>query len=156
MPAEEKIAKLLIKSKTTLSIAESCSGGLLSNRLTNIPGSSKFFTLGIIAYSNQAKIKLLKIPSKILKNYGAVSAECARLMAVNIKKIASSDIGLSITGIAGPSGGSKRKPIGLVFIALSFNKKTICEKFKFKGSRLQIKKQAADKALELIKQCLIK
>lgn len=156
MIKEKNIAKILTAKKLTLSIAESCTGGLLSNRLTNIPGSSKYFKAGFIVYSNEAKIKLLKVPPIILEKYGAVSKECAISMAKNVRKLTKADIGIAITGIAGPSGGSILKPVGLVFIAVYFKNKIICEKFKFSGKRLEIKKKSADKALELLQICLTK
>lgn len=150
MLPEEKLLKALEAKKRTLSIAESCTGGLLANRITNIPGSSKVFLLGIIAYANSAKCRLLKIPEKTIQSYGAVSSPTARLMAESARRLGGSDLGIGITGIAGPGGGSKNKPVGTVFIAVSSPGETIVRKFFFKGSRLRIKKQAADKAIEII------
>ncbi len=154
MTSEEKIAKELIKSQKTLAIAESCTGGLLSHRITNIPGSSQFFKLGIIVYANEAKIKLLGIDKKIIDALGAVSARVAVLMAQNVKKLLHCDIGVGMTGIAGPSGGSVQKPVGLVYIALSTKKKSVCQKFIFKGTRREIKTSAASKALSLLLKSL--
>ncbi|MEW5758447.1 MAG: CinA family protein [Candidatus Omnitrophota bacterium] len=156
MILEKRIAKIISESKLTISVAESCTGGLLSHRLTNISGSSRYFILGIVAYSNQAKRSLLKISKQVIEKYGPVSREIAILLAKQISKIAKSDIGIGITGIAGPTGGSKLKPVGLIFIALHFNKKTTCKKFNFVGNRLEIKKKTADSALKLIEQCLAK
>lgn len=147
----EKVAKSLIeKKKKTLSIAESCTGGLLTHRLTNISGSSKFLECSIVAYSNAAKHKLLKIPLKCIEKHGAVSKETATLMAKNVRKIFNSDFGLSITGIAGPTGATKTKPVGLCFIALATAKHTRCLQCHFKGNRLQVKSKAATKALKML------
>jgi len=151
---EKQVYNLLIRNKLTLATAESCTGGLVSNIITNASGSSRFFLLGIIAYSNQAKISLLKIPAAVIAKSGAVSAEVARLMAGSVRKLAKSDFGLGITGIAGPQGGSAAKPVGTVFIAVDSARKRICRRFRFKAGRLSVKKHAALKALELLKLCL--
>ena len=150
MPLETKVAQRLIKSHKTLSIAESCSGGLLAHRLTNIPGSSKFFKLGIIAYSYESKQKLLKIPAVILKKYGAVSSQVVELLAQNVQNLSDTDFGIGITGIAGPGGATPRKPIGLVYIAISTKNEIFVKRCLFKGRRLEIKKQTADLALRLL------
>ncbi len=146
----EKVAKSLIEKKKTLSLAESCTGGLLTHRLTNIPGSSQFLECSIVAYSNASKRKLLKIPLKCIKKYGAVSKETATLMAQNVQKIFKTDFGISITGIAGPGGATKTKPVGLCFIALATAKHTRCLQCHFKGNRLQIKSKAVTEALKLL------
>ena len=146
------ISQLLIKRGKTIAVAESCTGGLFANLLTNIPGSSEYFLLGIIAYSNQAKISLLKIPAKLIKRYGAVSSQVAHFMAQNVKRIAASDYGVGITGIAGPLGGSLAKPIGTVFISVATGKKIVTKKFHFLGSRLAIKRKAALKALSMLRK----
>ena len=146
----------LLKNKKTIAIAESCTGGLLSNLLTKLSGSSQYFMLGVVAYSNNAKKKILKVPSSLITTRGAVSKEVASSMAGRIRKVAHTDIGIGITGIAGPSKGSPQKPVGTVFIALDSKKKTICKKFHFKGTRLCIRKKAALKSLELLKEILIK
>lgn len=162
MLKEEKLLKALLRNKLTLSIAESCTGGLLSHRITNIPGSSKVFLLGITAYSNEFKNKILKVPLRILREKGAVSYQTAWLMAQNIRKLARADFGVGITGIAGPTGQTKDKPIGTVFIAVSSSRQTIAEKFSFKGNhfpdtlsgsrlcREEIKRKAADKAMDML------
>lgn len=150
MLPEEKLIKALEAKKLTLSLAESCTGGLLANRLTNIPGSSKVFLLGVIAYANSAKCRLLKIPEKIIQSYGAVSRPTVRLMSESARRLGGSDLGIGITGIAGPGGAAKNKPVGTVFIAVSSSRKTLVKKFFFKGSRLQIKKQAANKAIQML------
>jgi len=153
---EQKVANLLIKQKKTVSIAESCSGGLLSSRLTDIPGSSKYFKVAIVAYSNEIKIRQLKIPSRIISQNGAVSKEVALLMAKNIRRIAKTSIGLGVTGIAGPGGATKVKPVGLVYIALATKNYQITKKFNFKGNRLAVKKQASTSALQLLHNFLTK
>jgi len=150
MKVEQITAKLLKQRYKTIAIAESCTGGLLCHKLTNIPGSSGYFKLGTIAYANESKIKMLKIPAKTIQAKGAVSKEVALLMAQNIRKIAKSDFGIGITGIAGPTGATAKKPVGLVYIAVASNKKTILKKFNFKGSRINIKNQAATLALKLL------
>lgn len=143
--------KLLIKKQKTIAVAESCTGGLLSNFLTQIPGSSQYFILGVVAYSNKAKEIILRVPSAFIAKHGAVSKEVASLMAGGIRKIAKTDFGIGITGIAGPSGGTPQKPVGTVFIALDSKNKNISKKFYFSGSRLTVRKKAALKALELLR-----
>ena len=150
MPLETKVAQRLIKSHKTVSIAESCSGGLVAHRLTNIPGSSKFFKLGMIAYSYESKQKLLKIPAVILKRYGAVSSQVVELLAQNVQNLSNTDFGIGITGIAGPGGATRRKPIGLVYIAISTKNEIFVKRCLFKGRRTAIKKQTADQALRLL------
>lgn len=150
MYPEQKVAQILIKKKKTLAVAESCTGGLLSNRLTNIPGSSKYFQIGVIVYANRAKTNLLKVHKKTLQRYGAVSPQVAQAMSLGVKKLLKTDFGISITGIAGPSGGTKAKPVGLTFIAVTSREKTICKKYVFKGQRATIKSKAATKALQLL------
>lgn len=151
----KQIHSLLLKNKKTVAVAESCTGGLLSELLTYIGGSSKLFILGVIAYNNKVKADILKVPAGILAKNGAVSADVAKKMAQNIRKTAKSDFGIGITGIAGPSGATPHKPIGTVFIAVSAKNKTICNKFHFTGNRAVIRKKAALKALELLKNSLI-
>ncbi len=150
MQKHQIVAKKLLTQEKTIAVAESCTGGLLANQLTNIPGSSSFFWLGIIAYDNKAKSRLLKIPTAILKKHGAVSLPVAELMAQNVRKILNTDFGIGITGIAGPTGGTKDKPVGLVFIAVANKKRVLSQKHHFKGPRLSIKSQAADKALGML------
>ena len=150
MRLEQKVFKNFTQKSKTLAIAESCTGGLVGNRLTNIPGASAFFLLGIIAYDYAAKTKLLKVPSAILKKHGAVSQQVASRMAEGVRKILKTDYGLGITGIAGPGGATKTKPVGLVFIALSTKQKTIVKKCLFKGTRLSIKNQSCKTALKML------
>lgn len=138
----------LLKSKKTVAVAESCTGGLLSSLLTRITGSSRYFILGIVAYSNYAKQKILKIPASLIAKRGAVSKETALKMAESVRRLAKTDFGIAVTGIAGPTGGTKERPVGTVFIALSGKNKKICKNFNFKGSRNTIRRKAALKALD--------
>jgi PncC family amidohydrolase len=154
MKLVKKVAVLLTQRNQTLSLAESCTGGFLSHCLTNIPGSSKFFKIGIIAYANEAKEKLLGVPSSTLKKYGAVSLPSIRQMAQGARLLLKTDFGLAISGIAGPGGSTPKKPLGLTFIAISSKNKTHSFRFIFKGSRLSVKKQAASKALEILLEFL--
>jgi len=153
---EQKVGQLLTRQKKTLSVAESCTGGLISNRITNISGSSKYFKAAIVAYSNEVKIQQLKIPSRIIKQNGAVSKEVAILMARNIRKLTKTDIGLGITGVAGPTGATKTKPVGLVYVALATKDNQRFKKFNFKGGRLAIKRKSASSSLKLLKDYLTK
>ena len=147
----QKLYKLLNKKKLKVSFAESCTGGLLSSSITSISGSSKVFTLGFVTYSNLAKINILKVPKKILIKHGAVSYETCSSMVKNINKISKTNISLSITGVAGPKGGTRRKPVGLVFIGIKKGNKTLIKKFLFKNKkRSSIQKATVNKALNLI------
>lgn len=149
---EGAIGKLLTKKRKTLAIAESCTGGLVSSRITDVSGSSKYFMAGLVAYSNESKENFFGVSQKLIERYGAVSRQVALAMAKGIKFLACVDIGLSVTGIAGPTGGSRRKPIGLVYVALVTDKKKIVKEFRFKGSRKDIKFQASQVALDLIRK----
>ena len=151
---EEVVAALLIEKKMTLAVAESCTGGLISNRLTDVAGSSAFFERSVIAYSNAAKVNLLGIPAGVIEKHGAVSEETARLMAEGIRKIAGTDLGLSSTGIAGPTGGSKDKPVGTVYLALSDSAQTICAHHVFRWDRKRNKHVFSEAALIMIKDFL--
>ena len=147
----KKVVNKLIKKKLIISIVESCTGGLLSSSITSISGSSKIFTFGLVTYSNESKNNILNIPKKILKKYGAVSAECCSLMVSNLSKIWKSNVCVSITGIAGPNGALKNKPVGLVFIGLKKDNKIIINKYLFqRKNRNQIQKAAVKKSLQLI------
>ncbi len=152
---EEVIGKLLLKNNHSLSTAESCTGGLLGHRITNVPGSSKYFLQGVQVYSNQAKTKLLNIDEDVINQHGAVSAAVGGLMAEGIRKISESDFGLAITGIAGPEGGTREKPVGLVFTALSWNNGTKVEKNMFLGMRVSVKSQATQKALDMLRRYIL-
>lgn len=153
-PIINQIHRLLLKNKKTIAIAESCTGGLLSNLLTQLSGSSQYFILGVVSYHNRAKQAILKIPASIITQKGAASKEIAYGMAKNIRKIARADLGIGVTGIAGPSGGTANKPVGTVFIAIDYQSKKLCKKFIFKGSRQKIRKTAALKSLELLQSLI--
>ena len=146
-----KIVKLLTSKGLTVSFAESCTGGLLSSTITSISGSSKVFNMGLVTYSNNAKVKLLKVPKKTINKYGAVSYETCLSMVKNLSKISKSNISISITGVAGPNGGTKEKPIGLVYIGLKKGRKTIIKKNLFNSKkRILIQKATVNQALKLI------
>ena len=146
-----KIVQKLIKKKLKISFAESCTGGLLSSSITSISGSSKIFSLGLITYSNKAKVNILKVPNKIIKKYGAVSEECCLSMVDNLSKISKANIFISITGIAGPNGGTKLKPVGLVYIGVKKGNKIIAKKNIFKKkNRISIQKITVSTALNII------
>lgn len=146
----KRAGELLKKMGLTLSLAESCTGGLIAHRITNIPGSSNYFLGGVVAYSNEAKERLLGVPHETLLRYGAVSEETARAMAEGVRRLLVSDQALAVTGIAGPSGGTPEKPVGLVYIALAAEEEVRCERHIWKGDRLQNKAQSAEAALEML------
>ncbi len=143
--------KKLIKKKLTISVAESCTGGLLAHNLTKLSNSSKYFQMGLTTYSNQAKIKILKVKENIISKYGAVSNECCKAMVLNLSKISKSKINVSITGIAGPGGGTKDKPVGLVYIGIKKGKNLLISKNKFNsGDRNIIQRLTVKKVIKLI------
>ena len=147
----KSLIRILTKKKLKISFAESCTGGLLASTVTSISGASKIFNLGLVTYSNQTKIKILKINKNIIKKYGAVSHQCCLAMVYNLSKISKAHINISITGIAGPKGGSKQKPVGLVYIGVKKGNKIRINKFLFKGkNRSSIQKATVKKALNLI------
>ena len=147
----KSLVKKLIKKKIKISFAESCTGGLLASSITSVSGVSKIFSLGLVTYSNQAKIKFLKVNKNIIKKHGAVSYECCLAMVNNLSKISKANINVSITGIAGPNGGTKQKPVGLVYIGVKRGNKVQVKKCFFKSKkRLFIQKAAVKKALDLI------
>ena len=147
----KKLVKLLIKKRLNISCAESCTGGLLSSTITSISGSSKVFTLGLITYSNKSKTNILKVPKKILNKYGAVSHETCLLMVKNLNKMSKTNISISITGIAGPKGGTRKKPVGLVFVGIKKGNKILVKRFLFKNKkRNSIQKNTVKKVLNLI------
>ena len=151
MTNSKKLINLLKKKKLKISFAESCTGGLMSSVITSNSGSSKVFNLGLVTYSNQAKQKILKVPNNIIKKYGAVSVQCCLSMVNNLSKISNSHINISITGIAGPKGGTRKKPVGLVFIGLKFKKKIFIKKYLFKNkSRNNFQKITANTVLKTI------
>ena len=151
MNFNKKIVSLLKRKKFKLAIAESCTGGMLSSVITSVSGSSKVFTMGLVTYSNQAKTSILKIPNQIIKKNGAVSVQCCLAMVNNLSKISKAKVCISITGIAGPKGGSKKKPVGLVYIGVKIGKKVIVNKCNFKNNgRTFIQRQTVKKALNLL------
>ncbi len=152
---EGTVAALLTERKLTLSVAESCTGGLVTDRLTDISGSSVFLERSAVTYSNLAKTELLGVPEETLREYGAVSEPTARLMAEGVRKLGHTDLGLSTTGIAGPTGGSKEKPVGTVFVALADGRETICRKYLFRWERRRVKVATSQAALTMLKRYLI-
>ena len=147
----KSLIKLLIKKKLKISFAESCTGGLLASSITSISGASKVFNLGLVTYSNQSKIKILKVNRNIIKKYGAVSHECCYAMVKNLSKISKANINISITGIAGPKGGTMQKPVGLVYIGVKKGNKISINKFLFKTKKRPfIQKSTVKKALNLV------
>ena len=147
----QKLVKLLTKKRLKISFAESCTGGLLSSSITSISGSSKVFTIGLVTYSNPSKISMLEVPKNIIRKHGAVSYETCLAMVKNLSKISKTNISVSITGIAGPKGGTKKKPVGMVFIGIKKGNKTLVKKHLFKNKkRTSIQRAAVIKALNLI------
>ena len=147
----KKIVSLLKRKKLKISLAESCTGGMLASTITSVSGSSKVFTLGLVAYSNQSKTKVLKIPKNIIRKYGSVSKSVCLAMVKNLNKISKTNISVSITGIAGPSGGTKIKPVGLVYVGIKRGNKVKVNRYLFKNKgRLYIQKATVNKSLDLI------
>jgi PncC family amidohydrolase len=147
----KKIVKILARKKLKISIAESCTGGLLSSAITSASGSSKVFTQGMVVYSNQSKIKFLKIPKKTIRRYGTVSKQICLTMVKNMSKICKTNMSVSVTGIAGPSGGTKKKPVGLVYIGIKKANKIDINKYLFNNKgRSYVQKAAVNKSLRLI------
>ena len=151
MILNKKVVSLLKKKKLKLALAESCTGGMLSSSITSVSGASKVFSMSLVTYSNQAKISILKVPKKIIQKYGAVSIQCCLSMVNNLSKISESKICVSITGVAGPKGGTKQKPVGLVYIGIKNGKKIVISKNKFRNKgRNSVQKATVKKALNLI------
>ena len=151
----KKIVKKLIQKKLKISFAESCTGGMLSSIITSVSGSSKVFNLGLVTYSNKAKIDILKVPKKIISKYGAVSNECCLSMVKNLSKISKANISVSITGVAGPNGGTKLKPVGLVYIGIKKGDKISIQKHLFKNkNRISIQKVSVITSLEIINEII--
>jgi len=147
----QRIVRLLSKKRLKISFTESCTGGLLSSSITSVSGSSNVFTLGLVTYSNQAKINILKVPKRIIMKHGAVSYETCLSMVKNLYKISKTNISVSITGVAGPKGGTKQKPVGLVYIGIKKGNKTLVKKYLFKNKkRITIQRATVNKALNLI------
>jgi nicotinamide-nucleotide amidase len=154
-PLEKTIGTYLRERGWTLSVAESCTGGLVSDRITNVSGSSDYFEGGMVTYSNESKAKHLGIPLDYIKRYGAVSPQVARKMAQGVRKAFSTTFGLSTTGVAGPTGGTKRAPIGRVFIGFADGKRAWVRKLDLKGNRREVKEKASEKALQFFYETLI-
>ena len=147
----KSLIKILIRRKIRISVAESCTGGLLASAITSVSGASKIFNLGLITYSNQAKIKILKVNKNIIRRFGAVSYECCYAMVNNLSKISKASINVSITGVAGPKGGTKKKPVGLVYIGVKKGNKIEITRYLFKSKkRSLIQKATVKKALNLV------
>jgi nicotinamide-nucleotide amidase len=150
-----KLVKKLIQKKLKISFAESCTGGMLSSAITSVSGSSKVFNLGLVTYSNKAKIDILKVPKRIISKYGSVSNECCLLMVKNLSKISKANISVSVTGIAGPNGGTKLKPVGLVYIGIKKGNKIIVQKNLFKNkNRISIQKTTVNSVLQIINKII--
>ena len=151
----KNLVKILTKKKFKIAFAESCTGGMLASETTSISGASKVFSLGLVTYSNQAKISVLKVNKSIIKKYGAVSPQCCQAMVKNLAKISKAQINVSITGIAGPNGGTKKKPVGLVYIGVKKNNKILITKNVFKEkSRKAIQKSTIKKTFKIIKSLI--
>jgi nicotinamide-nucleotide amidase len=153
---DESVAELFRLRGMTLSLAESCSGGLIAKRITDVPGSSRYFLEGVVTYSNEAKMRQLEISAQLLGSFGAVSPECALAMAKGIKNVSGSDLGMAVTGIAGPDGGTEDKPVGTVFISLAAPDGCWTERFQFTGNRDEIRNMTACTALEWLRRYLLK
>jgi nicotinamide-nucleotide amidase len=147
---EKTLLKILNEKKYTLSVAESCTGGLIGEKITSVPGSSKYFAGGVITYSNEVKINQLKVEKNIIEKFGAVSEECAKQMAFNVSKIFKTEASISVTGIAGPDGGTNEKPVGLVYIGTCLNNKIDVKRFIFRGDREAIRQRSAKTAMNLL------
>ena len=150
-----KLVKKLIQKKLKISFAESCTGGMLSSTITSVSGSSRVFNLGLVTYSNKAKIDILKVPKKVISKYGAVSIECCLSMVKNLSKISKTNISVSITGIAGPNGGTKLKPVGLVYIGIKKGNKIVIKENQFKNkNRISIQKATVNNTLKIINKVI--
>src|SRR4030042_1559562 len=155
MKLEKVIGEYLRERGSTLSIAETCTGGLINDRITDVPGSSDYYEGGMVTYSNKSKTELLGVPEAYIKRFGAVSPQVARKMAQGVRKAFGTTFGLSTTGVAGPTGGTKEKPVGLVFIGLASGRKAWVWKEDLKGSRKEIKKKASERSLEFFYEILV-
>jgi len=149
-PLEERVGRLLLARGMKIAVAESCTGGLIMHRLTNVPGSSRYFLGGVVAYANEAKVQVLGVPEETLAAHGAVSAETAQAMAQGVRRLFRADVALAVTGIAGPTGGTPEKPVGLTYIALATAEATLCREYRWTGSRGENKEASARAALELL------
>lgn len=151
---EDEVGKILLEKQLTVACAESCTGGLLTSRLTDVAGSSAYVKGSIVSYSNEIKNSVLNVDADTLKNFGAVSEQTARQMSSNVRELFKTDVGVGVTGIAGPGGGSLEKPVGTVYISVSNSEMTIVKKFQFSGSRHEIKNQSCNSAMEMLKDFL--
>ncbi|HOV78689.1 MAG TPA: competence/damage-inducible protein A [Bacillota bacterium] len=152
---EEVLGKLLKESRLTIGVAESCTGGLIGSKLTDVPGSSEYFKGGLIAYSNEVKTKVLGVPPQTIEKYGAVSRETAIAMAEGVRKLTGSDLGLAVTGIAGPGGYTEKKPVGLVYVSLSTEEGSECLEYRFPGKRAGVRHGAANAAMNMARRYLL-
>jgi len=152
---EEVVGRRLVITGFTLAVAESCTGGLIAERLTNVPGSSKYFTEGLVTYSNESKTRLLGVDKKLIREFGAVSPQVARDMARGVRHRAKTDFGLAVTGIAGPDGGTEEKPVGLVYIALADDAHTEHRRLTLPGDRELVRWRASQAALDMLRRRLI-
>lgn len=152
---EEIVGRLLTERKLTISVAESCTGGYISHRITNISGSSAYFNRGVVTYSNEAKVEMLHVPGELIEKFGAVSEEVAGSMAEGMRKISGTDIGISVTGIAGPTGATPEKPIGLVYIGLADHAGKVVRKYLFPDERVRFKERTSQAALELVRRRIL-
>jgi PncC family amidohydrolase len=153
-PLEQVIGRLLTEQKLTIALAESCTGGLIAHRLTNVPGSSAYLIGGAVSYANEAKERMLGVSHQTLQKYGAVSEETAREMSRRVRRLLQTDVALAVTGIAGPSGGTPQKPVGLTYIALIAEDSERCERYLWKGDRWSNKEQSAEAALGMLREYL--
>ncbi len=153
---EKVVGVLLSLRRKSIAVAESCTGGLISHRLTNVAGSSDYFSESVVAYSNEAKVRILQVPQETMKKFGAVSSQVAQAMAKGIRKISGATLGLAVTGIAGPGGATEGKPVGLVYIALASDDSNSAEEHHFSGSRETVKLKASQAALNLVRKHLLK
>ena len=153
-PIEEEVVDALIKKGLHISCAESCTGGLLTGRIVNVSGASYVLNQSYVTYANEAKHKLLKVKKKTLKKHGAVSKQTAKQMAVGVAKASKAEVGVAVTGIAGPFGGTKDKPVGLVYIAVAYDGKVTVKKCQFYGTRQEVREASVCKALKMVKKCL--
>ena len=151
---EKAVGRLLREQKLTIALAESCTGGLIAHRLTNVPGSSAYLVGGVVSYANEAKERMLGVSPQTLQEHGAVSEETAREMSRGVRRLLQTDVALAVTGIAGPSGGTPEKPVGLTYIALAAEDLERCERYLWKGDRWANKKQSAEAALRMLRQYL--
>lgn len=149
------VGRLLREQHATLAIAESCTGGLIASKITDVPGASDYFLAGVVSYANEAKIGLLGVPEEIIRQYGAVSEECARAMAEGVRRVSGADYAVATTGIAGPTGGTTEKPVGLVYIAVSDTKGTIVQKHFWPGTREQFKQRVSEMALGMLRKRIL-